>query len=74
MLINCKIIHNPFHATVLFEGSNLTLRTTVTVQTGYTLSVVAPVEILTNVPFPGKGYNFSVNFRFVDFVHVNIEY
>lgn len=52
--------------TVLFEGSNLNLRTTVTVQTGHTLSVVAPVEILTNVPFPAKGYNFSVNFRFVD--------
>ncbi|XP_022152143.1 nuclear pore complex protein GP210 isoform X1 [Momordica charantia] len=52
----------PGSTEVLFEGSNLTLRTTVTVQTGYTLSVVAPVEILTNVPFPGKGYNFSVNF------------
>ncbi|XP_016903284.2 nuclear pore complex protein GP210 isoform X1 [Cucumis melo] len=53
----------PGSTEVLFEGSNLNLRTTVTVQTGHTLSVVAPVEILTNVPFPAKGYNFSVNFR-----------
>ncbi|XP_022934341.1 nuclear pore complex protein GP210 isoform X2 [Cucurbita moschata] len=52
----------PGSTEVLFEGSNLNLRTTATVQTGYTLSVVAPAEILTNVPFPAKGYNFSVNF------------
>ncbi|KAE8021482.1 hypothetical protein FH972_007367 [Carpinus fangiana] len=47
---------------VIFKGSSLELRTTGTVLTGIIISVGAPKEMLTNVPFPTKGYNFSVKF------------
>ncbi|XP_057962885.1 nuclear pore complex protein GP210 isoform X2 [Malania oleifera] len=47
---------------VLFEGSNLKLQTAVTVIKGSIISVDAPKEALTNVPFPLKGYYFSVKF------------
>ncbi|KAF8399768.1 hypothetical protein HHK36_015638 [Tetracentron sinense] len=47
---------------VIFEGSSLKLRTTVTVLRVNLVIVDAPAETLTNVPFPSKGYNFSVKF------------
>lgn len=47
---------------VIFKGSNLELQTMVTVLTGIIISVGAPKTTLTNVPFPTKGYNFSVKF------------
>lgn len=49
-----------------FEGSTLKLQTTVTVLNEDIVSVDAPKEMLTNVPFPKKGYSFSVKLRFVD--------
>ncbi|XP_050383609.1 nuclear pore complex protein GP210 [Argentina anserina] len=45
---------------VRFEASSMKLRTTVTVLTDDIVSVDAPRETLSNVPFPTKGYNFSV--------------
>lgn len=42
------------------------VQTTVTVLSRDTVSVDAPKEMLTNVPYPTKGYAFSVRFRFVD--------
>lgn len=48
-----------------FEASSLKLRTTVIVPTEDIVSVDAPTETLTNVPFPTKGYNFYVKIRFV---------
>ncbi|PRQ54034.1 putative invasin/intimin cell-adhesion [Rosa chinensis] len=45
---------------VHFEAPSMKLRTTVTVLTDDIVSVEAPRETLTNVPFPTKGYNFSV--------------
>ncbi|XP_004304654.1 PREDICTED: nuclear pore membrane glycoprotein 210-like [Fragaria vesca subsp. vesca] len=45
---------------VHFEALSMKLRTTVTVLTDDIVSVDAPRETLTNVPFPTKGYNFSV--------------
>ncbi|KAM0958021.1 hypothetical protein EV1_023125 [Malus domestica] len=45
---------------VYFEASSLKLRTTVIVPTEDIVSVDAPTETLTNVPFPTKGYNFYV--------------
>lgn len=48
-----------------FEASSLKLRTTVIVLTEDIVSVDAPRESLTNVPFPTKGYYFSVKIRFV---------
>ncbi|CAK9176162.1 unnamed protein product [Ilex paraguariensis] len=50
-------------AQVIFDGSNLKLQTTVTVLKGNIVSVHAPKETLTNVPFPLKGYSFSVGFN-----------
>ncbi|KAK4417808.1 Nuclear pore complex protein [Sesamum alatum] len=47
---------------VHFESSTSKLHTTVTVLKGNVVSVDAPREILTNVPFPAKGYAFSVKF------------
>ncbi|KAF5479668.1 hypothetical protein F2P56_000470 [Juglans regia] len=47
-------------ALVIFNGSSLKLQTMVTVLTGDIISVDAPKEMLTNVPFPTKGYKFSV--------------
>ncbi|PIN01198.1 Nuclear pore complex, gp210 component [Handroanthus impetiginosus] len=47
-------------AHVHFESSNCKLHTTVTVLKGHMVSVDAPGGILTNVPFPAKGYAFSV--------------
>ncbi|XP_077228958.1 embryo defective 3012 isoform X2 [Tasmannia lanceolata] len=47
---------------VIFEGLNFKLRTPVKVLRVASVSVDAPVETLTNVPFPMKGYNFSIRF------------
>ncbi|XP_045812556.1 nuclear pore complex protein GP210 isoform X2 [Trifolium pratense] len=38
------------------------LQTTITVLKGHSISVDAPKGMLTNVPYPTKGYNFSVKF------------
>ncbi|KAL6532745.1 hypothetical protein OROGR_013705 [Orobanche gracilis] len=38
------------------------LQTTITVLKGHGISVDAPKGMLTNVPYPTKGYNFSVKF------------
>lgn len=53
--------------TVIFNGSSLKLQTMVTVLTADIISVDAPKEMLTNVPFPTKGYKFSVKLRFVNY-------
>ncbi|KAK7266029.1 hypothetical protein RIF29_18668 [Crotalaria pallida] len=47
---------------VSFKHGKSKLQTTVTVLKGDTISVDAPKEMLTNVPYPSKGYNFSVKF------------
>lgn len=47
---------------VVFEGSSLKLQTAVTVLKGNILLIDAPREMLTNVPFPAKGYCFPVKF------------
>ncbi|XP_010248630.1 PREDICTED: nuclear pore complex protein GP210 [Nelumbo nucifera] len=47
---------------VIFEGLGLKLQTTITVLMEDQVSVDAPTETLTNVPFPSRGYNFSVSF------------
>ncbi|KAH6830507.1 embryo defective 3012 [Perilla frutescens var. hirtella] len=49
---------------VHFESSSSSFKfhTTVTVLKGSIVSVDAPREVLTNVPFPAKGYAFSVKF------------
>ncbi|CAN4080170.1 unnamed protein product [Withania somnifera] len=45
---------------IVFESSNMKLQTTVTVSQPERISVVAPREILTNVPLPANGYSFLV--------------
>lgn len=52
--------------TVYYEAPSWKLATTVTVLTKDIVSVDAPKEMLTNVPFPTQGYSFLVKFRFVD--------
>lgn len=47
---------------VCFESSGTKLQTTVTVQSGNSLVMDAPKDVLTNVPFPSKGYSFSLKF------------
>ncbi|XP_050223905.1 nuclear pore complex protein GP210 [Mercurialis annua] len=47
---------------VIFESSSMKLQTEVTVISGNIASVDAPKEMLTNVPYPTKGYSFSVKF------------
>ncbi|KAG9446505.1 hypothetical protein H6P81_012633 [Aristolochia fimbriata] len=47
---------------VFLEDSTLNLQTKVTVLKGASVFVDAPGETLTNVPFPLKGFNFSVRF------------
>ncbi|XP_026442426.1 nuclear pore complex protein GP210-like isoform X1 [Papaver somniferum] len=47
---------------VIFEGSNLKLQTAVTVQKVDVVLVDSPEETLTNIPFPTKGYYFSIRF------------
>ncbi|XP_015576193.2 nuclear pore complex protein GP210 isoform X1 [Ricinus communis] len=47
---------------VIFESPSMKLQTTVTVVSGNIVSVDAPKETLTNVPYPTKGYSFSVKF------------
>ncbi|XP_019442522.1 PREDICTED: nuclear pore complex protein GP210 [Lupinus angustifolius] len=47
---------------VSFKYARSKLQTTVTVLRGNTITVHAPKELLTNVPYPSKGYNFSVKF------------
>ncbi|KAK9119821.1 hypothetical protein Scep_017914 [Stephania cephalantha] len=49
-------------AHVIFEGSSLKLHTTATVHPVNLVFVESPAETLTNVPFPTKGYPFSVRF------------
>lgn len=44
------------------SSSSFKLHTTVTVLKGSIVSVDAPREVLTNMPFPAKGYTFSVKF------------
>ncbi|KAI3985657.1 hypothetical protein MKX01_033940 [Papaver californicum] len=48
---------------VIFEGLNLKLQTAVTVQKVDLVLVDSPEETLTNIPFPTKGYYFSIRFR-----------
>ncbi|KAL5718155.1 hypothetical protein ACHQM5_011091 [Ranunculus cassubicifolius] len=47
---------------VIFQGSDLRLQTTATIQRVDLVSVDSPIEMLTNVPFPTKGYYFSIKF------------
>ncbi|GLU11334.1 hypothetical protein SLE2022_280890 [Rubroshorea leprosula] len=47
---------------VSYESSGTKLQTTVTVQPRNSLVMDAPKDVLTNVPFPSKGYSFSVKF------------
>ncbi|XP_057770260.1 nuclear pore complex protein GP210 [Salvia miltiorrhiza] len=47
---------------VHFTSSSFKLHTTVIVLKGSVVSVDAPSEVLTNVPFPVNGYAFSVKF------------
>ncbi|KAL2335736.1 hypothetical protein Fmac_016949 [Flemingia macrophylla] len=49
-------------AQVSFHYGRSKLQTTITVLKGDYFSVDAPKELLTNVPYPSKGYNFSVKF------------
>ncbi|XP_039691001.1 nuclear pore complex protein GP210 isoform X3 [Medicago truncatula] len=49
-------------AQVYFHYAKSKLQTTVTVLKGHSISVDAPKGMLTNVPYPAKGYNFSVKF------------
>ncbi|KAJ4729295.1 nuclear pore complex protein [Melia azedarach] len=47
---------------VLFECPSMKLQTTVTVLSRNIVSMDAPKEVLTNVPYPTKGYTFAVRF------------
>ncbi|GAB2264624.1 hypothetical protein Droror1_Dr00028013 [Drosera rotundifolia] len=47
---------------VIFQSSNLTLQTTVSVLKGSIIIVEAPKEVLTNINVPPEGYKFSVLF------------
>ncbi|CAI9763181.1 unnamed protein product [Fraxinus pennsylvanica] len=47
---------------VHFNSSSFKLQTSVTVLKGNIVSVNAPKDTLTNVPFPTNGYGFSVKF------------
>ncbi|WOL18742.1 nuclear pore complex protein [Canna indica] len=47
---------------VIFIGSDSKLQTTVSVMKVDQILVDAPAETMTNVPFPSKGYMFSVKF------------
>ncbi|WCJ21095.1 Nuclear pore complex protein GP210 [Euphorbia peplus] len=47
---------------VFFESASMKLHTSITVFSGNIISVDAPNEMLTNVPFPTKGYTFPVKF------------
>ncbi|XP_027357563.1 nuclear pore complex protein GP210 isoform X2 [Abrus precatorius] len=49
-------------AQVSFHYGRSKLQTKITVLKGDNISVDAPKEMLTNVPYPLKGYNFSVQF------------
>lgn len=42
------------------------LQTTVTVLSKNIVSIDAPKEVLTNIPYPTKGYTFAVRFGYVD--------
>ncbi|KAJ4827574.1 hypothetical protein Tsubulata_004795 [Turnera subulata] len=46
---------------VFYESPSMKLQTVVTVS-GHGISIDAPKEILTNVPYPMKGYSFPVRF------------
>ncbi|KAI9197959.1 hypothetical protein LWI28_007429 [Acer negundo] len=47
---------------VFFECPSMKLQTMVTVVSRNNVSVDAPKEMLTNVPYPTRGYSFSVSF------------
>ncbi|KAJ8750145.1 hypothetical protein K2173_014060 [Erythroxylum novogranatense] len=47
---------------VIFKCSGINLQTAVTVISGNVISIDVPEEMLTNVPYPTKGYSFSVKF------------
>ncbi|KAG8634965.1 hypothetical protein MANES_17G112100v8 [Manihot esculenta] len=47
---------------VYFESPSMKLQTEVTVLSGNIVTVDAPKEMLTNVPYPSKGYSFPVKF------------
>ena len=64
-MIPIFLIWNLFLVTVIFEGSGYKLQTVVAVSKGNIVFIDAPKETLTNVPFPAKGYSFTVKFRFV---------
>ncbi|BAU00962.1 hypothetical protein VIGAN_11010600 [Vigna angularis var. angularis] len=49
-------------AQVSFRYGGSKLQTTITVLKGDYISLLGPKEMLTNVPYPSKGYNFSVKF------------
>ncbi|GAY46849.1 hypothetical protein CUMW_100160 [Citrus unshiu] len=47
---------------VFFESPSMKLQTTVTVLSKNIVSIDAPKEVLTNVPYPTRGYTFAVRF------------
>ncbi|KAJ9135376.1 hypothetical protein P3X46_032567 [Hevea brasiliensis] len=47
---------------VAFESPSMKLQTAVSVLSGNVVTIDAPKEMLTNVPYPTKGYSFSVKF------------
>lgn len=51
---------------VFFECPSMKLQTMVTVLSENIVSMDAPKEVLTNVPYPTKGYTFAVRFGYVD--------
>jgi len=53
---------------VTFQSSSVKLQTNVKVLKENTIYVDAPRDTLTNVLYPSGGYNFSVKFRFVNFI------
>ncbi|KAJ6754298.1 NUCLEAR PORE MEMBRANE GLYCOPROTEIN GP210-RELATED [Salix purpurea] len=46
---------------VFFESPRMKLQTAITVLSGNIVSINAPKEILTNIPYPAKGYSFPLS-------------
>lgn len=46
---------------VFFECPSMKLQTEITVLSGNIVSIHAPKEILTNIPYPAKGYSFPLS-------------
>ncbi|KAF9666359.1 hypothetical protein SADUNF_Sadunf16G0221300 [Salix dunnii] len=46
---------------VFFESPSMKLQTAITVLSGNIVSINAPKEILTNIPYPAKGYSFPLS-------------